>query len=274
MANPRRRLPTTLIAGSLGVLLAIEVTGIALARSNPVVVVEPAVAPAAVAMRRRRTGRARLGPRSRDRLCLDRHDRSDRRGASIRLGADDLRRSGGPAAEGARQGRKPKVKPAAHATTTSFHGRNHVWIPSLGISRGLQSFPCSRSRPPDAGVYHWGCAGRNNVYLLSHAWSTFKPLHDAYVHGRLRKGMQVWYANANGTVHQYRVIWWRVTAPTTAASWAWAEPEPAEHDPPDLRRVEEPVPPDGPARPGRLTARPSAARRRLSRGALDSAHTV
>ena len=117
---------------------------------------------------------------------------------------------------------KPKAKPAAHATNTSFHGRNHVWIPSLGISRGLQSFPCSRSRPPDAGAYRWGCAGRNNVYLLSHAWSTFKPLHDAYVHGRLRKGMQVWYANANDTVHQYRVICWRVTAPTTAASWAWA----------------------------------------------------
>jgi hypothetical protein len=34
--------------------------------------------------------------------------------------------------------------------------------------------------------------------------------------------MQVWYANANGTVHQYHVIWWKVTAPTTAASWAWA----------------------------------------------------
>src|SRR4249919_886339 len=51
MRNPRRRrLPTTLIAASLGVLLAVEVTGIALARSNPVVVVEPAVAPAAVAI--------------------------------------------------------------------------------------------------------------------------------------------------------------------------------------------------------------------------------
>ena len=71
-------------------------------------------------------------------------------------------------------------------------------------------------------MYRWGCAGRNNVYLLSHAWSTFKPLHDAYVRGRLRKGMAVWYADGGGSVHRYSVIWWRVTAPTTAASWAWA----------------------------------------------------
>jgi hypothetical protein len=110
-----------------------------------------------------------------------------------------------------------------HVTTaTAYHGRNHVWIPSLRISRSVQSFPCSRSRPPDAGVYRWGCAGRNNVYLMSHAWSTFKPLHDAYVGGRLRKGMKVWYADGAGRVRQFRVIWWRVTRPTTAASWAWA----------------------------------------------------
>jgi hypothetical protein len=222
MANPRRRLPTTLIAGSLGVLLAIEVTGIALARSNPVVAVEPAVAPAAVAS----ADDALVGLGS----ALGRAIGS---ASTVTTGpiveglrsASTLTTFVAPAAQPAKapvKTVKPKARPAAHATTTSFHGRNHVWIPSLRISRGLQSFPCSRSRPPDAGVYRWGCAGRNNVYLLSHAWSTFKPLHDAYVHGRLRKGMQVWYANANGTVHQYRVIWWRVTAPTTAASWAWA----------------------------------------------------
>src|SRR4051794_39517417 len=46
MANSRRRLPTTLIAGALGVLFAIEVTGIALARSSPMLVVEPGVSTA------------------------------------------------------------------------------------------------------------------------------------------------------------------------------------------------------------------------------------
>jgi hypothetical protein len=109
------------------------------------------------------------------------------------------------------------------AAATAHRGRSHVWIPSLGISRSVQSFPCSRSRPPDAGVYRWGCAGRNNVYLMSHAWSAFRPLHDAYVRGDLRVGLRVRYADRAGRVHRYRVTWWRVTAPTTAASWAWAD---------------------------------------------------
>jgi hypothetical protein len=86
----------------------------------------------------------------------------------------------------------------------------------------VQSFPCSRSRPPDAGIYRWGCAGRNNVYLLGHAWSTFKPLHDAYDGGRLHTGLRVAYADGAGTVRTYSVAWWKVVAPTTAASWAWA----------------------------------------------------
>jgi len=109
-----------------------------------------------------------------------------------------------------------------HATAPSYRGRNHVWIPSLGINKAVQSFPCSRSRPPDAGVYRWGCAGRNNIYLMSHAWSTFRPLHDAYVSGRLHRGLMVWYADGGARVHEYSVVWWRVVAPTTAASWAWA----------------------------------------------------
>ena len=227
MANPRRRPPTTLIAVALGVLLAVEITGIALARSNPVVIVEPAVAPAAVAPAAVANGDdAVVGLGS----ALGRAIGS---ASTVTTGpiveglrsASALTTAVAPAAQPAKapvKAAKPKAKPAAHTVTASLHGRNHVWIPSLGISRGLQSFPCSRSRPPDAGVYRWGCAGRNNVYLLSHAWSTFKPLHDAYVHGRLRKGMQVWYADTKGAVRQYRVIWWKLTLPTTAASWAWA----------------------------------------------------
>ena len=105
---------------------------------------------------------------------------------------------------------------------SSYHGRNHVWIPGLRINRSVSSFPCSRSRPPDNYVYRWGCAGRNNIYLLGHAYSVFKPLHDAYVSGRLRKGLKVIYADGAGHVHTYSVIWWRVVRPTTSASWAWA----------------------------------------------------
>jgi hypothetical protein len=103
-----------------------------------------------------------------------------------------------------------------------YKGRNHVWIPALGINRSVHWFPCSREREPDNYVYRWGCAGRNNVYLLGHAHSVFKALHDAYVGGRLRKGMKAIYADGNGKVRTYTVRWWKLTRPTTSASWAWA----------------------------------------------------
>ena len=118
---------------------------------------------------------------------------------------------------------KPKTthrSPAASRPT--YRGTNHVWIPSLGVNRSVGFFSCSRSAEPSNYVYRWGCAGRNNVYLLGHAWGVFKPLHDAYYNGRLRAGMQVVYADGSGRVHAYRVQWWKVVAPTTAASWAWA----------------------------------------------------
>jgi hypothetical protein len=117
----------------------------------------------------------------------------------------------------------PKPKPAPRPTSTAAHvGRNHVWIPSLGIDKSISWFSCTRSTPPDNFVYRWGCAGTNNVYLLGHAASVFQPLHDAYLDGRLKVGMRVWYADNSGTVHQYSVIWWKLTKPTTDAAWAWA----------------------------------------------------
>jgi Sortase domain len=104
----------------------------------------------------------------------------------------------------------------------SYSGRNHVWIPSLGINRSVAWFACSRSREPDNYVYRWGCAGTNNVYLLGHAWGVFDPLHDAYVTGRLQRGLKAVYADANGKVRTYAVRWWKVVKPTASASWAWA----------------------------------------------------
>jgi hypothetical protein len=123
---------------------------------------------------------------------------------------------------------RPSLEPAARSssegpgTASRFRGRNHVWIPALGIDRSISAFPCSRTRPPDNYVYRWSCAGRNNVYLLGHAHSVFEPLHDAYVKGTLRKGMEVVYADGSGRVRTYAVTWWRVTRPTSDASWAWA----------------------------------------------------
>jgi hypothetical protein len=115
---------------------------------------------------------------------------------------------------------RPATAPAAARQV--YRGRNHVWIPSLGINRSISSFACTRSRPPDNYVYRWGCAASNNVYLLGHAYSVFKPLHDAYVGGRLRKGIKVFYADGLGNVRTYAVMWWKVTRPTASASWAWA----------------------------------------------------
>jgi len=118
---------------------------------------------------------------------------------------------------------KPKAKaPTPKPKAASYTGKNRVWIPSLGVSRSTRWFPCDRSRPPDNYMYRWGCAGANNVYLMGHAYGVMKPLHDAYVSGRLRKGMKAWYADGSGKIHQYVVKWWKVVRPTTSASWAWA----------------------------------------------------
>ena len=68
-----------------------------------------------------------------------------------------------------------------------------------------------------------GLRRRNNVYLFGHAHSVFKPLHDAYVRGRLKKGMKVIYADGNGRVTTYAVRWWKVTTPDKGA-WAYAGP--------------------------------------------------
>jgi hypothetical protein len=104
---------------------------------------------------------------------------------------------------------------------TSFRGRNHVWIPALGVSRSTTFYACSSSFYPGNRVYRWGCAGSNNIYLFGHAHSVFKALHDAYVRGRLAKGMRVYYANASGTVSTYAISWWKLTTPDKGA-WAYA----------------------------------------------------
>jgi hypothetical protein len=123
----------------------------------------------------------------------------------------------------------PQPKPKSVSTSgasggsspSSFKGRNHLWIPALGINRSVSFFSCSSSAYPGNRVYRWGCAGSNNVYLFGHAYSVFKPLHDAYVRGRLSKGMKVMYADGNGNVSTYAVSWWKLTTPDKGA-WAYA----------------------------------------------------
>ncbi len=112
--------------------------------------------------------------------------------------------------------RKTVVKAA---TAPRYAGTNHLWIPSLGISRSVASFACTRSTPPSAGVYRWGCAGKHNAYMFGHAWSTLKPLHDAYVAGRLHVGMVAYYADGGGRARAYKVTQIKVV---TADQVAWA----------------------------------------------------
>jgi Sortase domain len=108
---------------------------------------------------------------------------------------------------------------AAHARALT--GTSRMWIPSLGLTHPVVLFPCPRQRPPDNYMYRWGCAGENNVYLLGHAHSVFKPLHDAYVEGRLRVGMLAMYADPDGRIRSYRVTEWRVVDPVDS-HWAIA----------------------------------------------------
>jgi hypothetical protein len=111
----------------------------------------------------------------------------------------------------------PKAAPSA-----GYRGTNHVWIPSLGVNRPVSFFSCSSSAYPGTRVYRWGCGGTNNVYLFGHASSVFTPLHDAYVRGRLRAGMEVVYADGGGRITRYAVSWWKVVAPDGDVAWAYA----------------------------------------------------
>jgi hypothetical protein len=113
---------------------------------------------------------------------------------------------------------KATPRPTRHVTVGSaYKGRNHAWIPALGLNRSVSWYPCGATSAPGLGLYRWGCAGANNVYLLAHAYSAFRGLHDAYVSGRLRKGMRVIYADGSGRVRTYSVIWWRLTTPENGA---------------------------------------------------------
>ncbi len=113
------------------------------------------------------------------------------------------------------------TKPSKPAKPAKPVVRNHLWIPALGISRGYSWYACGRTTELANIVYRWGCAGRNNVYLMGHAWGVFKPLHDAYLAGTLRKGMVAYWADSLGRVHRFRVTAWQVVKPSVTA-WATA----------------------------------------------------
>jgi sortase (surface protein transpeptidase) len=122
---------------------------------------------------------------------------------------------------------KPKSPPAHTASTTApvwwsrYEGTNHVWLPTLSLSKPVYTYACSRSSYPGNVVYRWGCAGQNNVYLFGHNFGVFNALYEAWRDGDLRKGMPLVYADGQGRTRLYRVTSWRVVVPTDSG-WAIA----------------------------------------------------
>lgn len=118
-------------------------------------------------------------------------------------------------------------RPAApRPAAPTYSGSNHMWFPALGINHSVVSYACNASYALSyTAVYRWGCAGANNVYLLAHAGGPFRPLYDAYNAGRLSVGMLVVYADGGGTIHYYKLQWWKTTPPDGDVYWAYA-PQP------------------------------------------------
>jgi len=124
-------------------------------------------------------------------------------------------------------GSKPKAAPkttavAPRKVTVSFHGVYHLWIPALSLSRDIDDWGCNGGLIPNH-VEYWGCAGRNNLYLLGHAWGVFAKIHDGYHSGALHVGLTAWYADKAGRLHRYRISWVRYVRNADYASWSqWA----------------------------------------------------
>jgi hypothetical protein len=126
---------------------------------------------------------------------------------------------------------RPTASPTPAPTPTpapkDYSGRSHFWYPALNIDADWSWYGCDYGGDPNGlggGIYRWGCGPANNIYLLSHAWSTFKKIKLAYHNGALQEGQNVWYANAQGDVTKWEVKWIRRVTDdyldATAGEWA------------------------------------------------------
>src|SRR5262249_30195536 len=149
MASRPRRPRRLVVAAVLGAILAGEITGIALGRSLAPVVVSVTSPDAASHV-------AATAPKA---FWSSPAEPGDGRSDVLQTGVDLAARQAAdarPIAIGhsleAPARTKSSTTGAHHATTAakapskpaSYHGVNHVWIPGLGINKGVQSFPCSR----------------------------------------------------------------------------------------------------------------------------------
>src|SRR6266550_1296043 len=78
---------------------------------------------------------------------------------------------------------------------------NTIVIPRLGLSQpvGWYSDCLGRAPVPRWGVWRWGCAGVNNIYVMAHNPGVFTPILG------LRAGDIVQYGDPSGRIHTYRV---------------------------------------------------------------------
>jgi len=241
LANPQRRRRLLLVTAAL--LVSVEVTGSVLAGA---VVAQAAMSQRAAELSMNLVAQQLSLPSPADRpaspwlrLAAELPLPAQNPGARTRsrLTSDqafDRRADAAPAAPSAAETAAPDPLPAtagdaAAATSSRPAGTSkpalavepRLRIPFLGINRTIRDFPCDRAAPPQNYVYRWGCAGRNNLYLLGHAATVFKPLHDAYAAGRLRVGMTAEFTNSTGRTVTYRVTTWRLVRPDEV-SWAIA----------------------------------------------------
>ena len=217
MPAPHRTPRSIPLLAALAITIAVATAGVAVARqdADPVAPAAPvgagAVHPAVFVPT---TPVARVTPVASEPSSRELRREHDLTTAPVVAVA--VAQSDGTASRSSAPAPKAKAEPkgsGATTTSSSFGGRNRRWFPALGIRRSVSFFSCSSSAYPGNRVYRWGCAGRNNVYLFGHAHSVFKPLHDAYVRGRLKKGMTAYFADARGRVSAYKVSWWRITTP-------------------------------------------------------------
>lgn len=122
---------------------------------------------------------------------------------------------------------KTEPQPAPEPPKSDYSGTSRLWYPALGIRASWRWYGCEYGGSPDGlgrGVYRWGCVPKSNVYLMSHAWSTFEAVRRGYHSGAMRTGQSVWYADQGGDVTQWKVKWVkRVTLDHFQATmWEWA----------------------------------------------------
>lgn len=216
-------------------LPAVAILAIATASVIPVAAAAPAAAPAsppeapAAAARSdgRTPGTAAVGRPARGRapatgtaaVAVDQPDTAQRPVVEVPTAPVRVQPKAAPVAASGSGG---STGSGGSGSTAVYRGRNQVWIPALGVNRAVSWYACSRSTALAHVVYRWGCAGTNNVYLMGHASSVFRPLQAAYLSGRLRKGMKVIYADGEGRVRTYSVTFWKVVRPDGDVGWAYA----------------------------------------------------